>query len=291
MSRPTFVIIGAMKGGTTSLHGYLDAHPQIQMSAVKETNFFSGPPDGKPYTKGTERISRLDDYERLFDPDVAVRGEASPSYTMYPRRTGVPERMAQVVPDAKFIYLVRDPIERLLSHYHHSLSVDGRELPLREALGDYRDPECPFTCPGFYAAQLDRYLGIFPEERVLVIDQADLLRRREETLCEVFGFLDVEESFVSPQFGQEMNAGRDLRTHSSAVVFLRQVRTRVGPLWRSLPSGARRRIRTSVHQLAGQPLKQPSVDEGLRAELRELYADDVARLRALTGQPFAGWSV
>jgi hypothetical protein len=291
MSRPTFLIIGAMKGGTTSLHGYLDAHPQVQMSAVKETNFFSGPSDGKPYARGAERISRLDDYERLFDPDVAVRGEASPSYTMYPRRKGVPERIAEVVPDARLIYLVRDPIDRLLSHYHHSLSVDGRQQPLREAIGDYRDPDCPFTCPGFYAAQLDRYLPYFPQERILVIDQADLRERREATLREVFGFLAVDESFVSPQFEQEMNAGRDLRTHSSAVVLLRQARTRVGPLWRSLPSGARRSIRGTVHRIAGRPLEPPSMDEGLRAELEELYADDVARLRALTGRPFAGWSI
>jgi hypothetical protein len=291
MSRPTFLIIGAMKGGTTSLHGYLDAHPQVQMSSVKETNFFSGPPDGNPYAKGAERISRLDDYERLFDPAVAVRGEASPSYTMYPRRKGVPERIAEVVPEAKFIYLVRDPIERLLSHYHHSLSVDGRDQPLREALGDFRDPDCPFTCPGFYAAQLDRYLGHFSQERILVLDQADLSRRRGETLREVFAFLEVDESFVSPQFEQEMNAGRDLRTHSRAVVVMRQARTRVGPLWRALPPGARRRVRGSVHRIAGKPLEPPTMDDGLRAELRELYAADAARLRKLTGKEFAGWSV
>ena len=291
MSRPTFLIIGAMKGGTTSLHGYLDEHPQIQMTAVKETNFFAGPPSGKPYAKGAERVSRLDEYERLFDPAVSVRGEASPSYTMYPRRKGVPERIEEVVPEAKFIYLVRDPIDRLLSHYHHSLSVDGRRQSLREALGDYRDPECPFTCPGFYASQLDRYLRHFPQERILVVDQTDLRERRAATLREVFGFLAVEESFVSPQFEREMNAGRDLRTHSSAVVLLRRARTRVGPLWRSLPVGVRRSIRASVHRLAGRPLEPPSLDEALRAELQELYADDAARLRTLTGKPFASWSV
>jgi hypothetical protein len=291
MTRPTFLIIGAMKGGTTSLHSYLDEHPEIQMTAVKETNFFSGPPEGNPYADGAERIGRLDDYERLFDPAVAVRGEASPSYTMYPRRQRVPERIKEIVPEARFVYVVRDPVERLVSHYHHSLSVDGRRQSLREALGDYSDTSCPLTIPGFYAAQLERYLVHFPPERFLVVDQADLRQRRAATLREIFAFLAVDESFVSPHFEREMNAGRDLRTHSNAVVLLRRARTRVGPLWRSLPVGMRRSIRSSVHRVAGRPLETPTLDDGLRVELQELYVEDVTRLRELTGKPFSSWSV
>jgi hypothetical protein len=291
MARPTFLIIGAMKGGTTSLHGYLDEHPQVQMSAVKETNFFAGEPDGNRYSPGAERIKDLGAYERLFDPAVPVRGEASPSYTMHPRRRQVPERIKATLPEAKFVYAVRDPVERLLSHYHHSLSVDGRSEPLREALGDLDDPASPFTCPGFYAAQLERYLAHFPAERFLVIDQADLRDERAATLARVFAFLGVDPSFRSPRFEQELNTGRELRTHSPAVTAMRHLRSGVGPLWRRLPAPARRRVRASVHRLSGRPLEAPSLDPGLRAELEALYAPDAARLRELTGLRFPGWSV
>lgn len=112
---PTFFIIGAAKAGTTSLHWYLDQHPEVGMSTIKEPNFLSGPENGIPYP--TRRITELSDYRRLFDPTYPVRGEASPSYTNSPRRRGVPERVKKLVPAARFIYLVRDPVERTISHY------------------------------------------------------------------------------------------------------------------------------------------------------------------------------
>lgn len=257
MARPTFLIIGAMKGGTTSLHSYLGEHPQIQMTAIKETNFFSGPPAGNPYMGGEERIAGLPEYEALFDPTVEVRGEASPSYTMYPRRPGVPERIRELVPEAKFLYLVRDPIDRLVSHYLHSLSFDGEERPLREALEDFSDPECPFTCPGFYAAQLERYLAQFPAERMLVIDQADLRDRRAATLSEIFAFLEVDRGFVSPRFEEERNAGRDLRGYSGAYVALKRLRSHVSPAWTALPDSARSNIRSTVQRVLAPPSSGP----------------------------------
>ena len=88
LTLPTFFIIGAAKAGTTSLHFYLDQHPQIQMSAIKEPNYFAGAANGIPYPVG--RVDRLERYEQLFDPAFEVRGEASPSYTSAPRRLGVP---------------------------------------------------------------------------------------------------------------------------------------------------------------------------------------------------------
>jgi hypothetical protein len=293
MARPTFFIIGAMKGGTTSLHGYLGEHPQIQMTAIKETNFFAGPPRDNPYMAGEERVAGLAEYEALFDPAAEVRGEASPSYTMYPRRPGVPERIREVVPEAKFVYVVRDPLDRLVSHYLHSLSFDGEERSLREALGDYSDPECPFTCPGFYAVQMERYLDRFPAERVLVVDQADLLDRRRETLREIFAFLGVDPEFVSPRFEEERNTGHDLRGYSDSLVALKRLRSRVSPVWLALPEGARANIRGFARRTLAPPLERPeeALDPVLREELVELYAPDTARLRELTGMALPSWSV
>src|SRR3954471_20731855 len=172
MALPTFFIIGAPKAGTTSLHHYLDQHPEIQMSAVKEPQFFSGPPDGIPYRMG--RIEDLSRYEELFDKAVRVRGEATAEYAVSPRRAGVPERIGEMVPEAKFVYLVRNPVARTLSNYKMMVALKGERRSLREALGDFSVLRPLSTAPSLYAAQLELYLQRFPEDRILVLDQAQL---------------------------------------------------------------------------------------------------------------------
>jgi hypothetical protein len=287
---PTFLIIGAMKCGTTSLHHYLGEHPEIQkLPAMKETNFFSGPPNGIPYPSGSRRIERLEEYEPLFDDAFDVRGEASPCYTLYPRRKGVPERIKELVPDVKLIYLVRDPVARAVSQYHFSVSVENERRSLAEALRDFSDPRSLYTCPGFYARQLDHYLRHFPRERFLVIDHADLLADRKATLREIFAFLSVDETFASPRFSEEMNTGREQRTYSNLIVWQR--RAQASKLVQRLPPSVRRSMRLALERLVSRPLEAPTMDGDTRARLQELYAGDVARLRELTGKAFPGWSV
>ncbi len=288
MARPTFLIIGAMKCGTTSLHHYLRLHPEIQIPPVKEPNFFSGPPGDFPYPVGSKRIDRLDKYERLFDPTIRVRGEASPNYAVYPQRAGVPERIREVIPDAKFIYLVRDPVARTVSHYHLHVSTVNERRTLRDALGDLSDPYSSYICPSLYAMQLDQYLQFFPPTNILVIDQADLLTDRQATLREIFAFLSVDDSFVSPEFAEEMNTGREHRTYSRLIALIAWARTT--PL-QGLPRGWRVFMRRSMQRAVSRPLEAPTLDEDLRSRLQELYADDVSRLRELTGKRFSTWSV
>jgi len=284
---PTFFIIGAAKAGTTSLYYYLDQHPEIQMSAIKEPNFFSGPENGIPYP--AKRISRLDDYERLFDPAFDVRGEASPGYTNYPRRQGVPERIAELVPDAKFIYLVRDPIARTISHYQHLVSIGEEQRSLQEALGELTDPCLPLVCHSRYASQLELYLKRFPEDRILVVDQADLLTDRQATLRCIFRFLSVAQGFASARFDHELFRSQERRVYPST--YGRLVERVIAPSMRWIPQGTRRSLRRSVERILWPALPEPALDDGLRAKLEALYAGEVERLRALTGQAFATWSI
>ena len=287
-AKPTFLIIGAMKCGTTSLHHYLRLHPEIQIPPVKEPNFFSGPPGRFPYPTGSKRVETLDQYEDLFDSRVEVRGEASPNYALYPQRPGVPERIRETVPDGKLIYLVRDPVKRAISQYQLHVSTVGEKRSLREALGDLSDPYSSYTCPGFYAMQLDRYLEHFPQEQILVIDQADLLEERGATLRRIFSFLEVDDSFDSSGFAEEMNKASEHRSFSPVIRMTAWARTT--PL-QQLPRGLRRFARQTAERATSKPLAPPQFDEELRQRLRDLYAGDTARLRALTGMELAGWSV
>lgn len=258
------------------------------MATMKETNFFSGSPNGIPYTPGAKRIERLDEYEQLFDPEYAVRGETSPNYTAFPRRRGTPERIRQTVPDVKLVYLVRDPVARVVSHFHHRVSTEGERRSLSDALGDLSDPYSPYTCPSFYASQLEQYLQHFAHEQLLVIDQADLMSERQATLREIFAFLSVDDTLVSRRFHEEINTGEERRTYSKSVFLVRWARS--SPLQR-LPRGVRVGLRRSLERLASRPLQAPVLDDDLRIRLQELYADDAARLRELTGKAFSTWSV
>lgn len=289
MARPTFLVIGAMKSGTTSLHHYLKLHPEIQIPAMKELNFFSGPPDEYPYPAGSKRIEHLPDYERLFDSKFTARGEVSPNYTVYPRRKGAAERIKNIVPDARLIYAVRDPVARAVSQYqHHVASLNEPRSLTRALLEDLEDPDSLYICPGFYALQLDQYLSHFPQERILVVDQADLLADRHATMREIFAFLSVDDSFVSPGFDEEILTAEGHRTYSKLVILMAWLRTT--PLLK-LPRGTRVFVRQLLERMVSQPLEVSTLDDDLRCQLQELYATDVRRLRELTGMSFSRWSL
>jgi hypothetical protein len=288
MALPTFLIIGAAKSGTTSLHYYLGLHPEVQMSALKETNFFCGPANGEPYALG--RVESLEEYEALFDASVPVRGESSPTYTSHPFRPGTPQRIKALVPEAKLIYLVRDPVARTVSHYQHRVSNGGERRPLPEVLEGLSDPaDLRDTCLSLYATQLDCYLAEFPAERILVVDQVDLLGDRAATLQRIFAFLGVDEEFTSPEFEAELLKSSQVRVYPTG--YTRFVRRVVAPQVRRVPPKLRRGLRRSVEKRLFPPLQKATLDAETQSRLEGLFADEASRLRTMTGQSFSSWSV
>lgn len=289
MTLPTFFIIGAAKAGTTSLHFYLDQHPEIQMSAVKETNFFAGPPGKFPFPVG--QVEDRDEYEALFDPAFAVRGEASPSYASAPRRGGVPERIKSLVPEAKFVYLVRDPIARTVSQYQMLVAEGKERTSFAEAIAplDSTDPHAfHLTCQSFYAHQIELYLEHFPRQRLLVLDQAELRADRASTLRSVFSFLGVDAAYSSAGFEEELFKGNEHRRYPGMLGRLKPL---LRAPYRSLPEDFRESLRGRFERTFLETVPKPEVGPAERDRLVELYADDVARLRELTGLPLAGWSL
>jgi Sulfotransferase family len=116
MPKPNLFIIGAMKAGTSSLHSYLGAHPQIFMTEVKEPAFFEDPAHRKRPKEGIGYWNNLSHYLELFalTGDRPVVGESTTDYTKLPLKTGVARRIFDFNSDARLIYLMRDPIEPLL---------------------------------------------------------------------------------------------------------------------------------------------------------------------------------
>lgn len=287
MTLPTFFVVGAMKAGTTSLFYYLDQHPEIQMSAIKEPHFFCRAEDGPYPGRVTDRAA----YERLFSDTARVRGEASPTYSLFPRHRDVPQRIAALVPEAKFIYMVRNPIDRVVSHYVHNVAEGGVRRNFTEAVGDLSDRENPYVYPCLYATQLEQYLEVFEAERILVVDQAQLLAHRTATLQEIFGFLEVDLEFYTPAFENEIGAGRDRRRVPLSYVRLarRAYRSRVS---RWLPRQILRAGRGAVERVLVRPVpERPQIADRHRRQIAESCASEVARLREHCGAEFSTWDM
>jgi hypothetical protein len=275
---PNLYVIGAQKCGTSSLHRYLDLHPDIAMSRPKELSFFMLYPEPSQ--------EQLEWYKRHFPAQARVRGESSPNYSCYPEVAGIPERIHRFIPEAKLIYLVRDPIERAVSSYLQARTMGDEQRPISEALAD---TESIYVWRGRYFAQLERYLPYFPQEQILVIPQKKLLLDRAETMRRIFEFLEVDESFSSPEFERmwEVSSGKG-RLYRLAF---RASRRLAGPaFWGRLPTRVRWLGERIVYR-ARRGDARPTLDEGVRERLAERFREDAANLRAFTGEDFADWSV
>lgn len=267
---PNLLVVGAAKCGTTSLHRYLAAHPEIQMSPAKELRFFQDP----------DCLGKLDGYAGFFDASSPVRGEATPAYSAYPLLPGVPERMRDAVPDARLIYLVREPVERAVAAYAEARSNDKEPRSVDEALGRGDDPYNPYIAQSRYAMQVERYLRVFPREQLLVLDHDDLLRRRAETLRRVFRFLGVDESFTSERFEQLTNTRKSKRRRNRAGRML--YRSRLLPVVQRIPERPRAALLKPVRGLISDPV-EVTLDSRTRGRLEAALAGEMERLTALVG--------
>ena len=185
MRLPDFLIIGAAKAGTTTLYDYLCQHPQIYMTSIKEPCFFS---DNDIYAKG------LDWYSSLFNQAASgqVCGEASTRYTRYRQYPEAATRIAQTLPNVKFIYIMRHPIERTYSHHVHEIRT-GQNKP-RTTFEEGIKYHSYMLDVSNYIQQIEQYLKIFPKDSFLFLLMEDLIQKPSDTLREIFKFLEVDET-------------------------------------------------------------------------------------------------
>ena len=161
---PDFIIIGAMKSGTTSLYAWLTRQPEVFLSSIKEPNFFS---HDKVWKRG------LHWYTSLFAPAAGDRltGEASVSYTSPDRCELAADRMWDLVPGARLVYLVRHPIERMRSHYRHQVQRGRERRPFDEAI---RDTRAPYVAQSRFFSCVKPYIDRFPRDQICVARMEDL---------------------------------------------------------------------------------------------------------------------
>ena len=282
---PNFLVIGAAKAGTTALYRYLSEHPQVSMSPTKEPHFFA-PGAGPSHRRVTDRTV----YEGLFSANASARGEASTSYSMFPRWSGVPARIRALVPEAQFIYLVRDPVQRLQSLYSQT-EVPGRSAADFERwLGDLHDPMNWRVASSRYMTQIREYMKEFPAERLLVVAHDDLWHDRRGTLREVFGFLGVDADFWDDAFQATHNKSELQRRLSVRGARLYASKP-FGVAAHALPRPARAVARRGSDAVLKRTTGPPEVGDSVREQLAQLLGREIEQLRSFTGKSFARWSM
>ena len=279
---PNLIVIGGLKCGTTSLHHYLNLHPEIGMSRPKELNFFVAELNWE---------LGVDWYRSHFPESSPVRGETSPHYTNRPRFEGVAERMRETLgAEARVVYMVRHPLDRLLSHYLHNVGGGYDTRPLAEAVAD---PASAYIQRGLYAFQFEPYLDAFGEGRILVVSREELGRDRDETVRRVFEFAGVDPAFTSPEFDREWETGSGKGSGGFRVMDRAVRMPGLRALDRNfdrLPERMRWVVERLVHDPGSGEAPKPELDPALRERLAGLFREDAARLEELCGRSF-GWGL
>ena len=271
---PNLIVIGAQKCGTSGLHYYLSLHPEISVSRPKELNFFIAE---RNWPRG------VDWYRSHFDPNAKVRSEASPNYTAYPQHLEVPERMHSVLPDAKLLYMVRDPLDRIAAHWVHNYAKRREKGDLRTTL---MHPNTSYLARSHYYAQLQRFLRLYPREQVLVIEQEELRNQRNETLRRVFEFAGVDPGFSHPGFATQRHRTSRKRRGTPITRLLDRVDRRRGTV-----SARRFRALAGAVFPVGRSIEVPDVRGALPDETLRSLRDDAEKLRDLTGLDLSAWSI
>ena len=200
--QPTFVVIGAMKTATTSLHRILDEHPDVYMTYVKEPGLYLDDPQfmrQNPFVGTRERLHKLTFRGYKGEPII---GESTTEYSELPTNGAeAPARMAELAPHLKFVYMLRNPLDRIFSHYLHCLDLGIYDEPIDDILR--RDGT--FLERSLYAFQLSHYLKHFPRERFHLIVFEEFRKDSSEVINSIFRFLGLTPPPAPIQTTRQLN--------------------------------------------------------------------------------------
>lgn len=275
---PNLFVVGAAKAATTSLWYYLDRHPDVYMSPVKEPHFFSGytPVSGDPPVHDEAA------YLQLFANGAQhrVRGEASPSYLRHPE---VPAAIRRVAPDAGIVIVLREPVDRAYSSFLYARRLGFEPRSFLDAVrAELSAPFDPTRFPShvarsLYAEDVARWLAEFGES-VLVLLFDDLATDPRSQVRAVFELTDVDPDVADAIDPEHRNAFTRPRNGPSGRLV---ASARARSLGRAIvPSRFRPRIESML--LVRAP--KPELDQAARQLLEELFRPDVARLEEILGR-------
>ena len=285
MTHPTFLIVGAPKAGTTAVARQLNLHPDVFVSdgpgAAKEPHYFSYRGEQQP----PWAVQTLEAYLALFAgaEACAARGEKS---TWYLYSETAADQIGRLLPDARIVILLRNPVDRAYSSWSFRTQMGGESETFEEALRlephrrEAGEPwDARYAEAGCYAAQVKRYLDRFGREQVRVWLYEDLRADSGAVLKEILVFIGVDPAFGETERVDVHNATRFPRWTGLS-------RLRAHPTVRAigsrLPLGLKQRLATSLDRANQRP--RPVLDAELRRDLGERFRPDARRLGELIGR-------
>jgi len=285
---PDFLIIGATKSGTTSLYRGLQRHPAVFLTDPKEPNYFS-------LERRWERGQ--DWYESLFQgaAEGQVAGEASSALTRWPVSRHVPERIGALYPCARFVYIMRHPVERAFSHYALNVQRKGLDLTFEEALAERER----YVVQGLYMSQIEKFLEHFTRDRFLFLLLNDLKSDPAGVFEELQRFLGVDVRDLAEANVAPANRGGDVPVASRRLTrFLRATARLPGlsALSRALPAGMKGRffdrLRTSrLSRFVAIGRRIPPMRQETRGMLLEKFREDTERLESFLDRDLSAWKI
>lgn len=314
MPLPTFVIIGERKSGTTALCHWMSAHPDIYMHPREDMNYFIEDEilcrkvwrDGEVDPDRWERTHSPEQYAALFEGGSGrtAIGEKSADLLFW---RPAHERMARYLPECRFLLVLRNPVERVWSHYCDEVAKGpGREaLRFEEALAAederahrsaYAKLHLSYRARGYYDQHIRAFQQHIPPERLMVVTLEQMRRRPADTLRAVYSFVGVDPDSGLDLAGTRHNESRAMLprewARSPMVKPVADIYNRAvdGASRHLMSSSARRQSFKNVAYLVFRtPAKSRSMPESVRARLSSEYAASIDELEALLGRPLSEW--
>lgn len=275
--RPNLFIIGAAKSGTTSLHHYLQAHPDVFMSDPKEPGYFT---PGVAYYPTDE-----DWYLGLFQSagDARIVGESSTHYAKLPTYPGAAERIAEFCEAPRFIYLMRDPIERAVSHYWHRV----RQFDEHRSLDDALEKDEVYAAYSDYGMQLEPYFRTFGRDRVLVLVFEEMVKDPERTVRHVYDWLGLEGEFSPEAFEKKNRRPPEVERLRGTGLLDRFARTAV---WNRLSPSVPRALKNLGNRMARERVNpKDESPASVIAAYRPIFRPRVLELERDLGLDLSAW--
>ncbi|MEQ9371897.1 MAG: sulfotransferase [Coleofasciculus chthonoplastes F3-SA18-01] len=283
MKQPTFIVIGAHKAATTSMHNYLKQHPEVYLISNKGKDRLSS----KPYISSLEEA---EDYLNQFEGATTEKalGEVS---SVYLHGDGVAARIQPLFPDIKIIAVLRNPAERA---YSHILSARGEYFTPQEinnfdsvVLSRFFEKE-KFQKPGLYYSNLKKYFDLFNREQIKNFLYDDIVHRKAEFFRELLNFIGVDSSFEF-DFQQRYHKGK-LRVDNTSRKTLTTIvdsQNNLKNIFKMILKPIVPQIKSFLEKKQEQPL--PPLSDHVRTEIINFYRDDIIQLQELTGLNCSHW--
>lgn len=287
MKKTDFFIVGAAKSGTTSLAHYMNEHPEVQMSEIKEPNYFSFEEVDAQKLHSDGKIIRTEkEYHALFSGHTEkVWGEASVSYLFYPK---VASRIYAYNPHARIIILLRAPSKRAFSHYSMDRRLGLVDMDFEDILNKRgNNPKLniyyqQYIELGFYSPQVSRYFQIFGEENVSVNLMSDFITNPSGFTQQIYAFIGVDSNFCPEKFDRH-----NAHIASDNKLIQRMYRSKI--IRKSVKKLSSPALRDFIRKIAFKPGKTDVLKPEVNQQLKDLYRDDVLKLEALLNRNLNEW--